>query len=234
MDNGPDVDEDEWSSSSFCPSDISVAGSDLAKYDDDTRVDGDQSCGVGLALRLVSRGQSATLCGSVGPVVVVEWVVPGGAAASSGKVKAGDVLLAVRETNGLVSRKDPARNRRPLSVSDAVIHLHSVFRIAFSCFPLHLHSVFHIAFFCVTHHKGILLHRSSQYRIILLCKSEVSRHCPNPLPSVMLQQAGAVVRVGSSLETAKAHIRGAPGTAVILTLSRGAPAMPLNPQLMLE
>ena len=35
------------------------------------------------------------------------------------------------------------------------------------------------------------------------------------------QQAGAVVRVGNSLDIAKKHIRGAPGTAVILTLSRG-------------
>jgi hypothetical protein len=100
---GLDGVEDMSSRSSSCSSDMdSVFGSDRdasRQYrDDDSKgIEGDRSCGVGLALRLVIRGQSA------GPAVVVEWVVPGGAAALSGVIKAGDVLLSVREAEGLVN-----------------------------------------------------------------------------------------------------------------------------------
>ncbi len=51
-----------------------------------------QQCGVGLALR------HEELPG--GRVVVVEWVMPGGAAAAGGHVQKGDMLIAVREAGG--------------------------------------------------------------------------------------------------------------------------------------
>jgi hypothetical protein len=125
-DTGPQhVDEDRLSIRSLCSSDTdSAADSDVARRheDDNKGLDGDQSCGVGLALRLAKPGQSATWCGAAGPVVVVEWVAPGGAAASSGVVKPGDVLLSVREANGLVNITDQHITRHA-----ALYRLHTLY-----------------------------------------------------------------------------------------------------------
>jgi hypothetical protein len=74
-----------------------------------TDEDDGQMCGVGLALRpLPSESADPRQRGGLPVGVVVEWVIPGGAAAASGLVHKGDVLLSVREAGtGQVARNAP-------------------------------------------------------------------------------------------------------------------------------